>query len=324
MTGAGAVVAAIVSLLVTNPVRSHAQQPQTPPPPTRQAPARTTAPGQPTSMLRVVRDRATIWSRQPSIVIAIVKQGELLQAVSKDAQWYEVIVPEKAGGKGETGFVYEGHVELVAGSLPPPVRTVRPATAAARRAPVKRPVVSIRGFGQVGYVWFNARDSFDAIFDRSAGLFYGGGGRIVVKDRFFAGASVERFEDTGERALLLDGTVFRLGIPDTVTITPVTFTGGYRVRSDDRIVGYAGGGAGWFDFTERSDFADASETTSERHASWHVVAGVEYEAARWASVAFEVQYTSVPGSLGLPGISGDFDESNLGGVGVQVKLLFGR
>jgi hypothetical protein len=37
-----------------------------------------------------------------------------------------------------------------------------------------------------------------------------------------------------------------------------------------------------------------------------------------------VRYSSVPDAIGAPGIAAEFDETNLGGFGVAVKVLVGR
>jgi hypothetical protein len=37
-----------------------------------------------------------------------------------------------------------------------------------------------------------------------------------------------------------------------------------------------------------------------------------------------VRYTSVPDALGPPGVSGEFDETNLGGFSAGFRVLVGR
>ena len=284
--------------------------------------------------VRVVRDRATIWSRNPSLVLAVVGQGTVLRAVAREAQWIEVVVPEEAGGKGNTGFIYAGHVERVEGTPEPPRRSARPAeskwepvgagSGQAPKPPMRRPVVGIRGFGSFSYMFFQASDSFEAILGEPAQPFFGGGAEVVLWDRIFVGASIERMQQTGERVIVFENEVFPLGIDDTITITPVTVTAGYRFRSTDRFVPYVGGGIGSYRFEETSEFAEPDENVDERFTSYRALAGVEYTAARWLFASFEVQYTAVPDALGAPGVSADFDESNLGGVSVFVKLAVGR
>jgi opacity protein-like surface antigen len=279
------------------------------------------------STLRVTAERATIWSRNPSLVIAVVKQDTLLGAVAREAQWFEVLVPAAAGGTGNTGFVYAGHVELVADTPMPPERQARPpqpASAGRGRPPVQRPAFGVRGFGAFSYMFFQASDSFEAIFGEASHPLYGGGGEVVLADRVFVRGEAERFRRTGERVIVFGDEVFRLGIPNTVTITPVTVSAGYRFRSSGSLVPYAGGGAGAYGFREESRFADQDDLVSERFTSYHALAGFEYAVSRWAFTAFEVRYTTVPDSLGAPGVSGEFGENNLGGLSVRVRVMVGR
>lgn len=282
-----------------------------------------------TTVVRTTRDRVLVWARNPSRVIATIPEGVALDAVARDAQWIEVRLPEKVGGPGEQrGFVFEGHVALVSGpalsTLPGRSTTMAPdpsAMVSRPRRQVRR--FGIRGYGEGQYTWFTAADSFKAIFDTSGGLFYGGGAQVHFGP-IYVDVGVSRFEKTGERAFVFEGDVFRLGIPDRITMTPMVVTAGYRFPVRDRIVPYVGGGVGSLKFEETSDFADADENVSERFTSYHGVAGMEYAALGWLFVAGEVRYASAPDALGAPGIAADFDESNLGGVSVAVKILVGR
>jgi hypothetical protein len=51
---------------------------------------------------------------------------------------------------------------------------------------------------------------------------------------------------------------------------------------------------------------------------------VEYAASKWLFAGFEVRYTAVPNALGAPGVSAEFDEENLGGLSLSVKVSVGR
>ncbi|MBK5298635.1 MAG: porin family protein [Vicinamibacteria bacterium] len=282
-----------------------------------------------TTVVRTTRDRVLVWARDPSRVIATLPEGVGLDALSRDAQWVEVRLPETFRGPGEQrGFVFGGHVALVSGPALStlPGRSTTAAQGAGATVPRPRrsaPRFGIRGYGEGAYQWFTAADSFKAILDTSGGLFYGGGAQVHFGP-IYVDVGVSRFEKTGERAFVFEGDVFRLGIPDRITMTPVVVTAGYRFPIRDRIVPYVGGGVGSLKFEERSDFADPGENVSERFTSYHAVAGVEYAATRWLFVAGEVRYAAVPDALGAPGIAADFDESNLGGVSVAVKVLVGR
>jgi opacity protein-like surface antigen len=276
------------------------------------------------SMVKTTRDKVLVWRRNPSAVIATLPEGVVLEAIAREAQWYQVRVPEKfAGAGGAIGFVYKGHVELVEGPEPPLHAALPPASETPRPKAVPPPAFGARGYGMVSIDWFQASDSFKAILDQSSGVFYGGGGQAIFR-HFFVDVSFEHFKKTGERAIVVDGDVFRLGIPDTITMDPVRVVGGYRLSQQGGVTPYVGGGIGSVRFQETSDFADADETTDERFTSYHAVAGVEYAARKWLWVAGEVRYSSVPDAIGAPGIAAEFDETNLGGFGVAVKVLVGK
>jgi opacity protein-like surface antigen len=302
---------------------------------TAHAQERTPAGGASLSEVRVVKDRTTIWNRNPSTVLAIVESGTVLRAVAREDRWIEVLVPPKQGGKGNTGFVLAAHVEHIAGTPAIPVRQPRrgasmwdapgdPRPRASRAPAPPPPTVGVRGFGIGSYGLFQAKDSFEAIFDSAWQPFYGGGAQVVLFDKLFVEGSFEQFKKTGQRVVVSDGEVFPLGIEDRVTINPITVSAGYRFRSSATLVSYAGGGVGSYRLRETSDFADPSENVDERHTSYHALGGVEVGVSKWVFTAVEVQYTSVPDGLGIPGVSDEFGETNLGGLSLRVKVLVGR
>jgi len=293
----------------------------------------------PASAVRVVRERATIWTRNPSMVLAVAPQGTVLRALSKDDRWYEVEVPGSLAGRpeGGVGFILANYVELVPGTPAPPTRAPRPddsqwdpvgpgsgAGSVTASAPQAQPAFGIRGFATLDYMFFAAHDSFDALFGASSYPFFGGGAQVIFARHFYVSGQYEYFQKTGERVFVSNGEVFPLGIKDKVTIEPFTATFGYRLRSADRFVPYFGGGVGVYQFKETSDFAEGDENVNENYTSYHALAGVEYGAAKWLFAAFEVQYTGVPNSLEAPGVSAEFDEKNLGGLSLQFKVLVGR
>jgi opacity protein-like surface antigen len=293
-----------------------------------------------TSAVKVVKDRATIWTRNPSQVLALAPAGTVLRAIARDAKWYEVEVPESLAARpgGAVGFILGAHVELLPGVPAPPARATRPdesqwapvgpgsgaESVAATKPALPAPAFGIRGFGSFNYMFFAAQDSFEAVFGASSYPMYGGGAEVIFGGRFFVSGSFEHFQRTGQRVFVSDGEVFELGIDDKVTIQPITFTAGYRLRSSDRFVPYLGGGAGIYRFKEESEFADPGEDIDDTFTSYHALAGVEYAASKWLFAGFEVQYTGVPDSLGVSGVSAEFDEKNLGGLSLRVKLSVGR
>jgi len=184
----------------------------------------------------------------------------------------------------------------------------------------------VRGFADVGAKTFTANESFDAVLGKSGGMVFGGGGEIVLPQRIFVGVRMSRFRETGERVFLFEDEVFRLGIPVTLTITPVELTGGYRFDFGQRLVPFAGGGVGWHRYQESSEFATDEENVDERHTGYHLLGGVELRVARWLGIGGEAQWTTVRDALGADpnGAAAHFGESDLGGTTFRVKIVLGR
>lgn len=195
----------------------------------------------------------------------------------------------------------------------------------ARPAP-RGPAVTLRGFGDVGLLTFQAKDSFDAVFGTRSGPVFGGGAEVLFRDGLFVQLRASRVRKTGERVFVFDGNVSPLGIPSTLTMTPVQISGGYRLkRPRSRYAPYVGGGVGWYRVTETDPFADASERLEDTFNGYHVVGGVEVRLRTWLGVAGEAQWSTVPDALGtgFSSVGAAFGESNLGGVTARVRVLVG-
>jgi hypothetical protein len=205
-----------------------------------------------------------------------------------------------------------------------------PGTRRAPAAPSRGRLVETSLFGHIGSLSFAARESFDAVLGSASGRVVGGGGEVrFVRGRLngvFVRVDASRFRERGERAFVFDGQVFGLGIPMTVTVTPVEFSGGYRYvhrRSGGRsfpIVPYGGIGVGTVQYREESSFAEPGENVNDWFTSYHAFGGVEVRIWRWIGVGVEGHYRSVPDGLGQGGISEEFNETNLGGATVRVLL----
>lgn len=184
----------------------------------------------------------------------------------------------------------------------------------------------LRGFGDVGATTFTAKKSFEAVLGSERGLVFGGGVEAVLPQRVFVNVRASRFREVGQRVFLFNGEQFDLGIPATITVTPVELTGGYRFDVDRRFVAYGGAGVGWHRYQETSQFAQADENLDERFAGYHVMGGAEFRLVRWIGAAAEAQWATVPDALGEDSnsVSHEFDESDLGGVTLRVKVVIGR
>jgi outer membrane protein W len=201
------------------------------------------------------------------------------------------------------------------------------ALAVAAPALAQRPLpISVRPFAMVTEQSFAAVDTFDAVFGKTYGPFFGGGVQVLIDDRFFVEFDASRFSQTGERAFLSGGKAFKLGIPLTATITPLEVSGGYRfrLRRLPRVRPYAAIGFGSYGYQETSSFAETGDDVDTRHTGYLVNGGAEFRVHRWVGLAVDVQYSHVPGILGDAGVSQQAGESDLGGVAARVKLVIGR
>jgi hypothetical protein len=187
------------------------------------------------------------------------------------------------------------------------------------------PPVAVRALFFVSGEQMSAKTSFDAIFGQSFEPFYGGGVNLVFRHGIWVEATASHFSKTGQRAFINQGQAFQLGIPLTVSITPIEFSGGYRFRRvATRLIPYAGGGIGTYGYDESSPSSAAGENLSARHVGYLAVGGVEGRVQKWISLAGDIQYTHVPGILGSSGVSHDANEHDLGGFAVRAKVIVGR
>ena len=189
--------------------------------------------------------------------------------------------------------------------------------------PRPRQRIGLFGFAEIGRQAFAAPDTFDAIVADTWGTFPGGGGQVRWR-QFVVEVSASRYKRTGERAFVANGEVFRLGIPTTITLTPIELSAACRLRPVWRLVPYAGAGFVRQGYEETSQFAGSGEDVSESHNGFSLTGGAEVRVWRWISSAVEVRYRSLPDAIGKGGVSSEFGEDNLGGTGLRVKILVGR
>lgn len=203
--------------------------------------------------------------------------------------------------------------------------------APARQAPATRVAapaerLGIQGFGMAGISFFAASETFDAIVGASRAPIFGGGLRVTIPGGAYAEVGAWRFSKDGERAFVDENTrVFPLGIPATVTMTPLEITAGWRYRGlGPRVTPHIGAGFTSLRYEETSDFAENDEDVSDRFNGFHVVGGAELRLSRWVGLAGDVVWTSVSDAIGKGGVSETFGEDNLGGTSIRLKIILGR
>ena len=183
----------------------------------------------------------------------------------------------------------------------------------------------------VGLMNFSAADSFEVVLGEPSGLIYGGGGRIGLPWRInyggpFVDAGAWRFSDDGERVFVFEGEEFDLNIPVEVTITAFELSGGWQFRIPRllKLRPYVAGGYSSYGYNEISDLSTPAEEVDDRFGGFHLYGGAEYKISRWLGVAGELNWTTIPDSIGEAGVSDEFNETDLGGTSFRFKITIGR
>jgi opacity protein-like surface antigen len=186
------------------------------------------------------------------------------------------------------------------------------------------PVFSPRGYVMFARQQFQAQKTFEAIFDDASGSFSGFGADLVLARNIFVEVGWSRFEKTGERVFLFDNTVYKLGIPLTISLRPFELTGGYRVTLWPRVIPYGGFGIASARYEETSDFAATGDDVSVSGSGVVFVGGAEIRLARLIGVSADIHHSSLGDFIGNAGISQEYGEDNLGGTAVRFRIIIGR
>jgi len=200
-------------------------------------------------------------------------------------------------------------------------------TAAPALAQAKK--LKIGGYAMAGRINFASRESFDAVLGESSGKFFGGGGKVGLPwFGLFVDLGAWQFKKEGERVLRAGGTLYKLGIPVTVTVTPIELTGGWQFHGRSglwrRVMPYAGAGFSSYAYKETSTFDAPAEDADDRFSGYHLLGGAEVKVFKWFGVAGEVAWTTIPDALGTAGVSKEFGETELGGTSFRLKLTVGQ
>ena len=184
--------------------------------------------------------------------------------------------------------------------------------------------VAVRAFADAGFTTFTANQSFKAVLGKPSGFIYGGGVQVEKQQLFFA-VDAQRFRRTGHRVFVFQNQVFTLNVKDTVTVTPLDLTFGYRFGSRG-VIPYAGGGIGWYRYQEQSEHATDADNIQRTSTGYHVVGGAEVPIRRWLGVAVDAQWASVPNALGdsTSSVAAVYGEHDLGGFSIRTKVIVGR
>ena len=194
--------------------------------------------------------------------------------------------------------------------------------------------ISMRGFADAGLTIFTASQSFKAILGSPAGAVVGGGVEVGLTRNVFLSVGASRFSRTGQRVFVFQNQIFKLNESDTITVTPFQLSAGYRflgprptrITRPPRLTPYAGGGVGWYRFSETSAHSTDADEAKMTTAGYNVLAGVETPIRRWMAAAVDAQWSIVPNAFGdsASSVARLYDEHDLGGFTLSVRVIVGQ
>ena len=106
-----------------------------------------------TATVRVAVDRAALWRRNPSVIVATCREGQILEVVGREMNWFIVRVPPELGGKDNTlAFISAADVREDSGTVPSGVAGSQGPGAAGTPDSASGPS---SGWGERGFVSIN-------------------------------------------------------------------------------------------------------------------------------------------------------------------------
>ena len=184
--------------------------------------------------------------------------------------------------------------------------------------------LGVRGFVSFGSTTLTATKSFKAVTGKDNQTGPGFGAEVVNLWRgLFVGVAFSQIKLDGQRVFVNDGTVYQLGIPETITYRPIDAAVGWRIRAG-RVYPFFGAGATMILYKETGSFAQSGEDVNERANGFLVMGGVDVSVLRWLHVGGEVRYRGVKRVLGVGGVSEVYGEKDLGGFAVAARVAVGR
>jgi opacity protein-like surface antigen len=185
--------------------------------------------------------------------------------------------------------------------------------------------LALRGVLTYGAINWTADETFESALGKSSSPIWTAGGQLLFPSGVFVEVTTGRLNEDGERVFVNgNGQLVNLGQPLTITLRPIEVTGGWRYSGWWYFAPYAGAGYSAYRFQELSEFAGPGENIDERFDGFHIVGGAEYLPVRWLAIGGELQWSSIPDAIGTSGRSAVFNESNLGGTTLRVKLTIGQ
>jgi hypothetical protein len=202
----------------------------------------------------------------------------------------------------------------------------RPRTAATAKP--KRAPIGLRGLVGFGTTTFSATQTFKAVTGQGSGQGPGGGVEVLNLWRhLFVTFTISQVRLTGERVFVVNGAIYQMGIPVTITMRPIDLAAGWRPtpsRRLKRLEPFVGAGTTLMSYDETSSFAASGEDVGTRKAGFLVLGGADVTVLRWLRVGGEVRYRAVSGILGSAGVSQVYGEKSVGGLSAGLRISLGK
>lgn len=184
--------------------------------------------------------------------------------------------------------------------------------------------VGILAFGSYELVHIASTKTFDAVFGTSKVNALGAGIDVVnIWRHVFLRVAASRGTLDGERVAIVDSTVYKLGTTLTVDMTPTEVGAGWRFVSSGaaaRFTPYVGVAGVFLKYQETSAFAQSGDNVSETYKGVGAFGGVDVRVTNQIFVGAEGQYRSINSNPSSGSAADSFNEKNLGGAVVRLKL----
>lgn len=173
-----------------------------------------------------------------------------------------------------------------------------------------------------GYKNFlNAQNTFDTLYDSAGSVLFDAGMKLDLKGGFFVSAEAYLIMMSGERVWVSsDGTYVKTGITEDLNLIPISATLGYYLYKSDDLKVYLGAGAGFYLVQIDCEIDDYDR--NESGSGIFGVLGADYLLSDAIYIGLEAKYESVTGLIGDSGVPAVFEEDDLGGIIVLIKLGF--
>lgn len=179
-------------------------------------------------------------------------------------------------------------------------------------------------FGSLDSLSIASSQTFDAVFGKSKTTALGAGIDVVnVWRHLFVRVASSKTSLDGERIVIVNSTVFKLGTKLTMEMAPTELGVGWRfvsVNPDMRFTPYGGASLVLLNYKETSTFADTAENVDETFKGLGVFAGLDARITRQVLFGVEGQYRTVNSNPAANSAAASFNEKNLGGLVLRVRV----